>query len=166
MRRVLFVCSGNLCRSPMAEYLLQEELKSRDVDDVMAESAGTIAMDGNKAATLAVSALAGIGVDMSGHRARGLDRRMIEEAGKVVAMERHHMQSILSLAPEAEDKTLLLGEFLRPGAGMEIEDPYGGGPDDFRNALELIRAAVRSMADRIAAGEWEGNRFRKEENLK
>lgn len=153
MRRILFVCSGNLCRSPMAEYLLQDELKNRGVDGVLAESAGTIAMDGNKAATLAVSALAAIGVDMSGHRARGLDRRMIDEAGWVVTMERHHMQSVLSLAPGAEDKTVMIGEFLKPGAGMEIEDPYGGGPDDFRKALELIREAVRAMADKIAGGE-------------
>jgi len=150
VRKVLFVCTGNLARSVMAEYLLQWRLQQIGVNDTHVESAGTIAWDGSPAADEAVRQMAKLGVDISAHRARRLTKEMIDEADLVVVMERYHRDEALSLAPEAKDKVVMLGEFLPGAEPVEIPDPYGGPPSQFALSLKLLRRGTEEIAKKLA----------------
>lgn len=149
MRKILFVCTGNLARSPLAEYAFQKAMADRGVMEVLAQSAGTMAYDGSPAANKAVQEGALRGLDLSHHRSAFLTRSMVEEAEMVLVMERHQYLHTLALAPGSEEKTFMLGGFI-PGRGHdEIDDPYGGSDEDFRRALDDIIEAVEILADKV-----------------
>lgn len=152
MRSVLFVCTGNLCRSPVAEYLLQERLSQLGEENIVVESAGTIAGDGNRAAQDAVETMAAFGIDMSGHRARRLTGEMIAAADLVIAMEKYHYNTIVSLSQEAAGNTVMMGKFLGGQEEMEIPDPYGGNREGFVKSVEMLKQASNAIADNLTGG--------------
>ncbi|MBI4666271.1 MAG: low molecular weight phosphotyrosine protein phosphatase [Nitrospinae bacterium] len=149
MRRVLFVCSGNLCRSPFAEYLLQKAAAERGLKNIFAESAGTMALEGNPAASKAVAEAKLWELDLRHHRARLLTRNMIEDAELVAVMEKHHYYSALALAPGESEKIILLGELLPDRESPEIEDPYGQGDEYFISVFTDIARAVEKLLERL-----------------
>ncbi|MGK7345963.1 MAG: low molecular weight protein-tyrosine-phosphatase [Candidatus Nitrospinota bacterium M3_3B_026] len=149
-RRTLFVCTGNLCRSPMAEYLTQAELAALGAPDVLVESAGTLGLEGAPAARPAVALLRKLGIDMSGHRARELTPEMLAEADLVVVMEKGHMADVLAMAPSARDKVVLMGTLAGDGAGEEIPDPLGHDEEFFQKTFETIHKAARRLAERLS----------------
>ncbi len=134
----------------MAEYLLQARLKEIGVEDVLVESAGTMGVDGNRAAQEAVRQMAGLGVDMGGHRARLLEKSMIEQADKVIVMEDHHKSVVTELAPGSESKTVLMGDYLHDSGALGIPDPYGRSSSQFTLALNMIKKAVEKIATDIS----------------
>lgn len=149
MRKILFVCTGNLARSPLAEHAFQKAMADRGVTDILAQSAGTMAYDGSPAPSKAIREGAKRGLDLSRHRSQALTRPMVEEAEMVLVMERHQYHHTLALAPGSKEKTFMLGGFI-PGRGDdEIADPYGGGDEDFREALDDIIKAVEVLADKV-----------------
>ncbi|VAX18931.1 Low molecular weight protein tyrosine phosphatase [hydrothermal vent metagenome] len=152
MRSVLFVCTGNLCRSPMAEYLLQERFKQLKQEDVVVESAGTIAGDTNRAAPEAIATMAALGIDMSAHRARRLTGGMIDSADLVIVMEKYHYNAVVHLRPEAAGKTVMMGKCLDGDEEMEIPDPYGGSREGFVKAVKMLKAASFKIADDLMGG--------------
>jgi protein-tyrosine phosphatase len=125
---ILFVCSGNTCRSPMAEGLCRHWLAKRIgcAPDRLAErgvavgSCGTSALDGAAVSPQAVEVCRAHGVDIAGHRARGLTADLVRPADYIFTMAGHHRQAVIGLAPEARDRTALL----RPDE--DIADPMGG----------------------------------------
>lgn len=151
MRKILFVCTGNIARSSFAEYAFQKALADRGVTSVIAESAGTMAHDGVPAAGMAVKEGARRGLNLSPHRSRLLTRQMVAEAEMILVMERHQYLHTLSLAPEALEKTFMLAGFIPGRDDDEIADPYGGDEDFFRRAFDDITAAVEAAADKVAA---------------
>jgi protein-tyrosine phosphatase len=119
------VCTGNICRSPMAEGLLRHRLPPVLQSVVTVRSAGTHGLHGNRAEPLAVRAAAAHGVDISNHRARILDAPLIRAADLVLAMERYHLDRINDLLFFRCRYAQLLGEFNPQREYPEIEDPYG-----------------------------------------
>jgi len=114
MAQVLLVCTGNICRSPMAEGLLRSALERRLGDDAPpVGSAGTIARDGAPAMPEAVEAVAELGVDVSGHSARRLRPEDIRDAVLIVVMAAEHREDVQALVPEAEARTFTLKELVR-----------------------------------------------------
>ncbi len=154
MKRILFVCTGNLCRSPMAEYLLQSILEKHGVDDILIESSGTIATEGNHASYRSVKQLWNAEkIDMRPHRARRLTKAHIKEADMIIGMEQYHIDTILSMAPNAKDKTELIGEYMDNEDEMELPDPYGGPEEYFVEVYKLLVKALNNLASKLQAVE-------------
>jgi protein-tyrosine phosphatase len=142
---VLFVCTGNTCRSPLAEVLARE-LTSRKLGVPQSEviaygvafaSAGTGAEDGWPASDGSIEAAAEIQLDLSSHSSRVVDPELIERATRIYCAGQNHRRAILAEVPEATDKIAML----RPD-GLDIADPFGGTTKDYRRARDEIRAAV------------------------
>ncbi len=123
-KHVLIVCTGNICRSPMAYGLLKAKIEEEGLEDkIRVETAGTYALEGEPPSPLAQKALAERGIDISHHRARQITTRMIKEADLIIVMTESHRKSILYTLPEAATKIVLLSELA--GEHRDIADPYG-----------------------------------------
>ncbi len=153
-KRVVFVCTGNTCRSPIAEGVFRALLPRGRRESVEVFSAGTDAVFGVAATEEAVRAASEQGIDIRGHRSRPLTRELVFAADLVVVMSRRHAESVRREAPEAAGKILLLGDLLPatdPSAGKDLPDPFGGPLEAYRGALEAIRSALRLGWPRIEA---------------
>ena len=131
--RILFVCSGNICRSPFAEVLARDLNERADREFA---SAGTIALTGNPASATAITVGAELGVDLSSHRATHLTANVLAETDLVYAMEDEHIGSVLALDPGARVRLL-------SPAGAPMPDPYGGDHFEYERSYNLIGAALR-----------------------
>ncbi|MDD5705386.1 MAG: low molecular weight protein arginine phosphatase [Kiritimatiellae bacterium] len=141
---MLFVCSGNVCRSPMAAAMLEVRRGKRSAWCVT--SAGTMALAGLPASEEAIVALAEIGIDLTGHRSRPLLAETMTSAALIVPMTRSHRDTLLRLQPQARDKVFLLRGFEpQPGASQDLEDPIGGSLATYRNCRDAIQACLPGL---------------------
>ncbi|MGK5557191.1 low molecular weight protein-tyrosine-phosphatase [Actinomadura kijaniata] len=152
--RVTFVCTGNICRSPMAEWVLRHHVEQEGLD-VEVDSSGTDGWHaGDDADPRTVAALRRAGYESS-HTARQFRADWFGRYDLILALDRGHLRALRSLAPDAEarDKVRLVREF-DPDAGddLDVPDPYYGDRADFEHVLELVEAAVPGLLEHIRAG--------------
>lgn len=140
---ILFVCTGNVCRSPMAEYMFRERIRGRH--DWHVESAGTSTIEGMPASPQAVTALSEIGVDLLPHRSRPVSTDMVAESFIVVVMTEGHRADILASIPCAADKVYLLLNFARDVQERDVPDPIGYPVDVYRQTREMIAAGFDGL---------------------
>jgi protein-tyrosine phosphatase len=141
IRRVLVVCIGNICRSPMAEGLIRQA-----VPGVQISSAGlSSAMVGHGADPIAVEIMAGIGVDISAHRARMLTDAIARETDLILVMDDQQKHQLETQYPYVRGKVFKLGEAAR----QDIPDPYRQDPEVFRAVFSLIDDGVNEWVKRI-----------------
>jgi len=161
---VLIVCTGNMCRSPMAAGLLDKRLAGAQA---FVYSAGTGAPVGSAATRTAVEAVSQYGVDLSRHRAQALTRELASAADLILVMEEHHRQAVLELDPLAEPKTRLLLEYAEPNrndaksaeseangeqrmaSSLEVPDPVDRPLETYLETIRLMQPALDKVAEEI-----------------
>ncbi|WP_395753498.1 low molecular weight protein arginine phosphatase [Prosthecobacter sp.] len=145
MKNVLFVCTGNTCRSPMAEALFRELVKERA--DYQVSSAGVAAAPGMPASKHTAALLKSRGVNLSGFQSRMLDKKILEAATHVFAMSSHHMAAIVDEFPEQTDKIYLVSEFAAEDAlrGKDVSDPFGQGLQAYEETLQALEKMLPSL---------------------
>lgn len=145
MLRLATICSGNICRSPMAAALLAHKLEEAG-KPAMIISAGTLNLMGKPAATNAQRAVEALGLDLSGHRSQGINNKMITFADKLLLMAPKHGAEILRLYPNLGPKLVTLWTYAPsswPGWPLsEIEDPVGQDLAQFIQCRDLIDACL------------------------
>jgi protein-tyrosine-phosphatase len=143
MKKLIFVCTGNTCRSPMAEGLMKALLGPDCGWEI--SSAGICAGNGFPASPNAVAAMREKGVNISAHRSTHLSPELIEEADLLVTMTRGHRDAILSIAPESAGKVFLLKSFGIAQCAADIYDPVGEALDVYRRVRDEIDAALPDL---------------------
>lgn len=138
IKRVLVVCIGNICRSPMAEGLLKNALP-----DVQISSAGLGALVGHGADPIALGLMAEAGVDIGAHRARSLTDQIARDADMILVMDEQQKQQIAQQYPYTRGKVFRLAE------AADIPDPYRQSPEVFQSVFAQIRNGVNEWTKRI-----------------
>lgn len=152
--RLLMVCLGNICRSPLAEGALRAHLDRHGLNWIEVDSAGTGGWHaGEPPDRRSVAVAAGAGVDIRAQRARKLRAADFEHFDWLLCADRSVLRDVRAMAPAgATAQTALLLEWAGQGAGADIPDPYTGGADDFRNVWAMVDAAAAGIVVRLAPG--------------
>lgn len=145
---LLFVCSGNTCRSPMAEAITRGLLRERGWTHVEVASAGTIAVSGAAASPEAVEVAREHGFALDAHASQPLTNELIDWADLVLVMSTSHIHAVRELG--GGDKVSLVTEFMEGhGYAQPVADPFGGDQEQYREAFEQIEAAIGGLLDRL-----------------
>ncbi len=145
MKKLVFVCSGNICRSPMAAAFARERLKDRGVPAVVV-SAGTLNIRGRPAAAHGIAAMNEVGVDMQSHYSQGIQRAMLEMADWIVVMSPKHEDFIASHAPHVMKKVVRMWEWSEREL-TQIDDPVGQDLVAFRACRDLLSECIDAWLD-------------------
>lgn len=147
MKKILFVCTGNTCRSPMAAYLLRDLLQKEGMAaDVLIESAGLAAEPGDPISENAALALRERGISAEGHRAKQLTLPLVEQADLIYVMTEAHRQAIIRAVPAADEKIRVL----------QVPDPYGMDLYAYRECLKKLEDVLKKQLPDILSGKDKG----------
>ena len=146
---VLFVCTGNTCRSPMAEALFMHRKGDLAWE---AQSAGVFASAGAPASANAVEAVRELGIDLTAHKSQPLTPQLVEKAELIVTMTEGHRDHVLSCFPEVGDRVCLINSFGTSKVPADVSDPFGGSLNTYKQTRDEIDRALSDLILFIRTG--------------
>lgn len=144
---ILFVCTGNTCRSPMAEGILKKIAKEKGLD-IDSKSAGIFASVGHGANKNAILSVRDIGIDIEHHTSQNVTDDLIDTSDLILTMTRGHKDLLISRYPKINYKVFLLNEYAF-GEEIDIKDPYGGNKLEYDNSRDEILRAIKKIYKHI-----------------
>lgn len=148
MSLIMFVCTGNLCRSPMAAGLLRQRLAKEGLTErVEVTSSGIWAVDDHPASANAIAVMADWGVDITDHIARTIRATDVAEADLILVMSQEHEQMIRNTWPQYSWKVHRLSEMI--GKRKNVRDPYGGSVEEYRTCADTLAEYIEQGFERI-----------------
>lgn len=149
--KILFVCTGNICRSPFAQGLFNKLAAQKGLHKVTADSGGLLALPDRSATSMARRVAEEYGVDLTGHRAKSVSKKIVARSDLILVMQKSHEDALLSAFPEAAGKVLLLRHFARHGSrNRGISDPYGLSYEPYRFCFLDIEDPVSGLIQYLA----------------
>lgn len=143
VKTILFVCTANICRSPMAAGLMKREIADRGLaDQVEVVSAGVFAVAGDQASDHAIAVLGERGVSLEGHRSQPVTPELLKQADIALVMAESHRRSLFYMAPGQLGKVFLLSEMA--GSYDDVADPYGGPIEGYIVTADLLEKLIES----------------------
>ncbi|MFH0920396.1 MAG: low molecular weight protein arginine phosphatase [Fibrobacterota bacterium] len=147
---VLFVCTGNTCRSPMAEGLLRSQWPATRRSGFTVASAGTVTVRGLPVSFEAAEVMREAGIDISGHAAQPLTDALIDKADLILALAQGHLGQIRDRFPSAEGKAFLLSTYAdKKGPARDVPDPAGEDLAAYRTVRDQISRYTRAIAEKM-----------------
>lgn len=141
--KILFICTGNTCRSPMAEGLLRDLAKKENLN-LEVGSAGISTFDGGRAAENSISAMKDLNIDIENHRTRQVDIDLLKSQDLILTMSRSHRDIIIMEIPELYGKVFTLKEYAL-GQDEDIIDPFGASLEVYRNTRDEILQVLKAL---------------------
>jgi protein-tyrosine phosphatase len=147
---IVIVCTGNTCRSPMAESILKDALIKRGevIDEFNITSAGISTIDGLDASKHSISALKEMNIDLKNHKSKLLTLGLIEKADLILTMTKTHKDIILNSMPQFSNKIFTLKEFA-DDKNIDIVDPFGGSLEVYKVTAKDIQNTINKLIDKI-----------------
>mgnify|MGYP006287160329 CR=1 FL=1 len=154
MKKIVFVCTGNTCRSPMAEGLFKHLISKKDnlKNKYDALSAGLFAYEGQRVNDYSIRALKNLGIDISNYTSLSFSREIAKSAFLILTMTESHRDNIISLIPDARGKVFALKEYVYKNTvnqSVEIEDPFGMPYEAYEKCSQEIKHAVEELIKKI-----------------
>lgn len=153
MIKVMFICTGNICRSAMAHAIMEKEIKERNKEnEIQVYSCGTFAEDGSYASVNAIEAMEYYDINLKGHRATNIINSNIKEMDIILCATKDHKRMVFNLYPELKERTFTMKEFAEltdDGKELDIKDPWGYSLQVFLECAREIKICIDKILEKI-----------------
>ena len=146
--KIMFICTGNICRSAMAHRMLEKKAKEQN-KNIEVYSCGLWAYDGNHPTDEGITTMKDYGIDLSTHRATYIENSPIEEMDVILCATKNHKQNVIIMYPELKDKVFTMKEYAGyPDYDLDIQDPWGYGLDVYKNCAKEIEICIEKIVEK------------------